>query len=70
MKENSFILDFGNILFSIDGLWCVRKMWGVDWLINEMRDLYIDSINLHNGFFELSLPLKTPLYANNVYDIM
>ena len=32
-----------------------------------MRDIFIDSINLHNGFGSTTLPLSPPLYAVNVF---
>ena len=70
MISNPYIFKFGNILFSVNGFLCVLKKQGNGWFNDKMRVLFIDSIDLHNGFLKKSLPPNPPLFAINVYGTM
>ena len=40
------------------------------WFNDDIRDIFIDSINLHNKFDSTSLPSSPPLFAVNVFGII
>ena len=49
-------LHFGNLTLTLEGIQCMIKERRSGWLNGEMRDIFIDSINLHNGFSSSKLP--------------
>ena len=61
---------FGNLTLTFTYIQCVIKERRSGWLNDEIRDIFIDSIDLHNGFGSTTLPLSSPLYAVNVFGII
>ena len=63
-------LRFGNQTLKINGIQYVIKERRLGWLNNEIRYIFIGSINFHNGFGSNTLPSSPPLYAVNVFSII
>ena len=60
----------GSLQMSFNTIKCIVKDRSNGMLNDELLDLFIDSINLHNGFESNELPNNPPIYAVPVFGIM
>ena len=68
--NNPLILELGNLSITLNSIKCIVKDRGGGMLNDEVLDLFIDSINLHNGFESNKLPSSPPIFAINVFGII
>ena len=68
--ENYFV-SIGTLNISFDAILSIIKKRNEGWLNDEVRDLFMDSVNLMNGFVNIdNLPFGTPIYALGAFMIM
>ena len=60
-------LRCGNSTHTFEGIQCAIKERRSGCLNDEIRDIFIDSINLHNGFGTSKLQSSPFIYAVNVF---
>ena len=68
--NNPSILEVGNLSITLNSIKCIVKDRGGGMLNDEVLDLFLDSINLHNGFESNKLPPNPPIFAINVFGII
>lgn len=67
---DKFIFEIGKLSCSFDAVLSIVKEKHNGWSNDEVRDIFIDSVNLHHLFSEDILPTSFPIYAVNVYGII
>jgi hypothetical protein len=68
--NNPSILEVGNLSITLNSIKCIAKNRVGGMLNDEVLDLFLDSINLHNGFESNKLPPNPPIFAINVFGII
>ena len=67
---NRNISWIGNISLSFNTILCLLQVRFDGWLNDEVWDLFIDFINLDNGFTTNKFPQDFPFYAVNIFGII
>ena len=68
--RTKLFLRFGSLILTFEGIQCVIKERRSGCLNDEIRDIFIDFINLHHGFGSSTLSSLPFIYAVNVFGII
>ena len=67
---NQNLLQIGNIFISFNSIFCLLQDRLDGWLNDEVQDLFINSINLYNGFTSNKFTKNPPLHTVNIFRII
>lgn len=63
------VFNFGNISLNYQAIESIACLANSGYLNDEVRDIFLDSVNLHNELDSITLPSPPPIYAINVFGI-
>ena len=63
------VFQFGNISLNYQAIESIACLANAGYLNDEVRDIFLDSVNLHNELDSPTLPSPPPIYAINVFGI-
>ena len=63
------VFQLGNISLNYEAIESIACLANAGYLNDEVRDIFLDSVNLHNELDSPTLPSPPPIYAINVFGI-